>query len=288
MKKLLALLLLVPTLGFSANKFMVENVTGTNGCYLFQTTPTCATTIIGISSGSIASGSTFYIQNTLSPTTANQAFNVATASAALVSGSTVNVVSSLLLNSSQGTAGQFLTSQGPGLPPIYQTGASVLNTTNTFTGTNTFTDFVIPSSGIAGTTTNNDAVPGAVGEYITAQTAGATITDSIFNDLASIPLTPGDWDVTGVFANTPPAAGSTAILVGISTTTGDTQAGMVIGNQAVKSALPTTSTAVSSISIPDVRISLSTAKTVYLKALEQSTGAGNGTGTGRISARRRR
>lgn len=68
----------------TANAYMVENTTGTdpsgNACYEFQTRPTCAATIANlttiISSGSIGPGSTNYIQNTATPTTATQIFNV--------------------------------------------------------------------------------------------------------------------------------------------------------------------------------------------------------------------
>lgn len=64
------------------NAYMVENTTGTdpnrNACYDFQTRPTCRTTIPGLvlSTGSLPAGSTLYIQNTLTPTTTAQAFNV--------------------------------------------------------------------------------------------------------------------------------------------------------------------------------------------------------------------
>ena len=117
----------------AANAYMVENTSGTdpsgNFCYDFQTSPTCSARITNltatISSSSIPSGSTNYIQNTLTPTTATQQFSVQSGSfTARADISTANVTSALLLNSNAGTSGQFLQSQGPGVPPIYATASA--------------------------------------------------------------------------------------------------------------------------------------------------------------------
>lgn len=84
-KKLVFILaLLMPVVSHAANKYMVENTTGTNNCYLFQTTPSCSARITNltanITSGTIPSGSTNYIQNTANPTTATQIFSVSSGS----------------------------------------------------------------------------------------------------------------------------------------------------------------------------------------------------------------
>jgi hypothetical protein len=71
-----------PVGGTTPNAYMVENTTGTdpsgNACYDFQTKPTCSARItnLAISTASIAGGSTQYIQNTGTPTTATQVFKV--------------------------------------------------------------------------------------------------------------------------------------------------------------------------------------------------------------------
>lgn len=95
MKKLfwISLLLLWPlkpaqalTVTSTANTYMVQNTSGTdtsgNFCYDFQTRPTCSARITNltatISSASIPSGATFYIQNTATPNTSTQVFNVST------------------------------------------------------------------------------------------------------------------------------------------------------------------------------------------------------------------
>jgi hypothetical protein len=51
-----------------------------------------------------------------------------------------------------------------------------------------------------GTTTGNDAPPGAIGEYISQIVPRANavfLTTSVCADVASITLSPGDWDVCG-------------------------------------------------------------------------------------------
>ncbi len=76
-----------PVGGTAPNAYMVENTTGTSpagaACYEFQTNPTCSATITNltttISSAAIPGGSTQYIQNTGTPTTATQVFSVSSA-----------------------------------------------------------------------------------------------------------------------------------------------------------------------------------------------------------------
>lgn len=51
------------------------------------------------------------------------------------------------------------------------------------------------TGGIVGTTTNDDAAAGKVGEFITATTSTVSITSSSAKTITSISLTAGDWDV---------------------------------------------------------------------------------------------
>ena len=72
----------------------------------------------------------------------------------------------------------------------------------------------------AGTTTNDNAAAGNIGEFLTATTAGTSLTNNIAANVASLPLTAGDWDVWGGSAFHP--AGTTTVAglsCGISTTT---------------------------------------------------------------------
>ncbi len=57
------------------------------------------------------------------------------------------------------------------------------------------------TSGIIGTTTNNDAAAGSVGELISSTVlvgAAVSLTTTVSADITSISLTAGDWDVWGI------------------------------------------------------------------------------------------
>jgi hypothetical protein len=88
----------------------------------------------------------------------------------------------------------------------------------------TLTGALTPSqtAGIVGTTTNNSAVAGAVGEVISANVASASqITLSgtgVVTNIASISLTAGDWDVQGEVWIAVGTGGATAVRAGLSTT----------------------------------------------------------------------
>ncbi len=116
------------------------------------------------------------------------------------------------------------------------------------------------TSGVIGSTTNDSAAAGSVGETITATGSAVAITTNTQTNVTSISLTAGDWLVYGVVKSNP-AAGTTITEVagGISTTT---------------ATLPTiyaaTGTAAAAIAtgpaVAPVRISISGTTTVYLVA----------------------
>jgi hypothetical protein len=70
-----------------------------------------------------------------------------------------------------------------------------LTVTNETAGNITFSS----TSGIIGTTTNNNAAAGSVGEYVTANaaTGSVSVTTDTGTDVCSISLTAGDWDIFG-------------------------------------------------------------------------------------------
>ena len=84
------------------------------------------------------------------------------------------------------------------------------------------TGAITPSStaGIVGTTTNDNASAGSVGEYPTATNlTGVSLTSGAASNGASISLTAGDWEVSGMCQFIP--AGTTtisSIIVGVNTT----------------------------------------------------------------------
>jgi hypothetical protein len=74
-------------------------------------------------------------------------------------------------------------------------------------------------AGIKGTTTNNNANAGSVGEYLTNTTSGTPLATNTPANATSVSLTAGDWDVQAVIRMNPAAATVNAgYTVGVSTT----------------------------------------------------------------------
>jgi hypothetical protein len=154
--------------------------------------------------------------------------------------------------------------------------------------------------GIVGTTTNNNAQVGSVGQYLCAQVtnggspSGCTtnsstpvsLTNGTAANVTSISLGAGDWDVRGEIATAPGATTTISTVSGwISTASATIPTGASQGIPWVFLSLPFTAGQGTALSLAPVRLSLSTATTVYLSAF-----AGFGTSTmgafGWISARR--
>lgn len=138
-----------------------------------------------------------------------------------------------------------------------------------------------------GTTTNDDATAGNVGEYISSTIAfgsAVTLTNNTWADITSISLTAGDWDVSfnaAFFGSTT----GTFCDAGIGTASGTTTTGITFGDTALE--LQTTPTAAAGVefAMSGVRKSLSGTTTIYFKARSGFT-VGTQTVWGRISARR--
>ncbi|WP_157380964.1 hypothetical protein [Burkholderia ubonensis] len=152
-------------------------------------------------------------------------------------------------------------------------------TTVTATGT------ITPSqtSGIVGTTTNNNAIAGSVGEYITATGTGVSLTTATPANITSVSLTAGDWEVHGSIIYLP--AGSTTwgngYQAGFNTTSATQPAQpLFVLTQAT---FPTGSN--QATTIPSQRFSLSATTTVYLVA-QAAFSTSTMTATGIIRARR--
>lgn len=90
----------------------------------------------------------------------------------------------------------------------------------------TFTGAITPSqtAGIVGTTTNNNANAGSVGEYVSAQVlvgSAVSLTTSTAANITSISITAGDWDVEGNVCFHPAATtNSTVNIATMNTTSG--------------------------------------------------------------------
>jgi len=140
---------------------------------------------------------------------------------------------------------------------------------------------------IKGTSTNDSAGAGYVGEYKEDTTSTTSMyTTNQYGDLASLSLTAGDWDVDGVveyILNS--GSGITKCLVGFGTVTGNSGTGLVTGsNQCVTPNTPT-SVANQTLTVPTTRISIAGTTTYYLKGLMSYTG-GTPQFAARMSARR--
>lgn len=139
------------------------------------------------------------------------------------------------------------------------------------------------AAGITGTTTNNNAAAGVVGEYTSATGSVTSAASNNYGDVASVSLTAGDWDVTGIVGFT---GGSVPVYggCGISTTTGNSATGLSAGDTLVYCGVWVPGTSDNSATCPAVRMSLSGTTTVYLKYRSGFTTTP--TIYGRISARR--
>jgi hypothetical protein len=154
------------------------------------------------------------------------------------------------------------------------------STDQTITGVKTFSGQLIGK----GTATNDDAAAGYIGEYVSSYAGVQNFpANNVVGDGTSISLTAGDWDVSAVmFAVFTTLV--TNVLLGISTTSGNSTSGLNPGDN--RCDFETFSTAGnSSPTIPVYRLSLASSMTVYLKVQSSYTGA-TPTYYSRLSARR--
>jgi hypothetical protein len=202
-------------------------------------------------------------------------FDMSNAAAAFIVPLTMN--SNKIINLANGTASTDAAAYGQILPIT----GGTLNGNLAFTTTST--------EGIVGTTTNDSAASGNVGEYIsssvTTPLSDPNATTQWF-DVTSISLTAGDWDVTWLASGTPNGATVTHTLAGIGTASGTATTGMIEGINLFEGPPPTSVYDVL-ITIANYRVSISSTTTYYAKMrFDFSTGTPKAYGT--ISARRMR
>jgi len=193
-------------------------------------------------------------------------------------------------NTVSGNTGAFLGVYGDGVGTglFIQKGGNVgIGTGNPLYGLDVFGTFR-PRSGITGTTTNDNAAAGDVGEFVSTNVANGTIflaASGAYGNVASISLTPGDWDVTGVAVlNANGASYSTGSWgVAVSSYSGNTTTDHVLGvNQLYFNDYSGNDQAGP---VPVVRFSLASTTTLYLKATANYS-SGSPYVYGRLSARR--
>ena len=157
---------------------------------------------------------------------------------------------------------------------VFNMGSNVVNLFNctlvngTTTGTIAYGGTQI-LKGIAGTTTNNNAATGVVGEYLASTVNNTTVslTTNTAANVTSLSLTAGDWDVQG---NLHLSTGATTNMLywysTISTTSGSLATGSVAASNVASPTAAGTVFGENSFTLlsPVVRISLSATTTVYL------------------------
>lgn len=150
--------------------------------------------------------------------------------------------------------------------------------------TSTSLTFSPTTNGIIGTTTNNNAIAGTVGEFISSvivSGSGVSFTNNTPTDLTSISLTAGDWNVWGNIFYTFAGGGASSSYGWISSTSATQPDISRICGQAFSSALLGNW----GFETPIQRFSLSGTTTIYISGISV-VNAGTITASGGIYARR--
>lgn len=140
------------------------------------------------------------------------------------------------------------------------------------------------TKGIVGTTTNNNAASGYVGETISNYAANVAFSHSTGANITSALLTPGDWVVSGCILGEPPGGQTfTYMASGVSTTSATLLAAGYYTNVSSGS---TTFNQIAAVA-PEIRVSVDVDTTVYLVVQGGFSGAsGSGNAYGSILAER--
>lgn len=180
-----------------------------------------------------------------------------------------------------------------GFPGLILSGLTVTGNTAltnlTVSGTASLANLAFTSTtGIVGTTTNNSAATGSVGEYISSQIlvgSSVPLTTNTPANITSLALTAGDWDVWGTVATAPAGSTTTAAVVGAVNTVSATLPA-IPGNGAytqivvgIAAGNPTV------MPVGMTRISIATSTTVYL-VINVNFATSTMNGYGFIGARR--
>ena len=170
------------------------------------------------------------------------------------------------LNSTGGALNGTLGATTPGT-----VAATTISATGTITPNQT--------NGIIGTTTNNNANAGSVGEVITATATGVAQTSATLTNVTSVSLTAGDWDVFCSWTGAATTAFQ-SLNFGLTTTSA---AQAPVGQRVL---MTVSGTGGFEVAGPIVRFSLASTTTVFMTAAPTFTGSSTSGGT--IFARRRR
>lgn len=140
-----------------------------------------------------------------------------------------------------------------------------------------------------GVTDGSNAAAGVVGEQLaTSITTAVSLTTNVTANIGTLPLTPGDWAVSGVIVFTPAGAAPSSLASAIATVSATlptaAQVAAGTGNM-TQYHLSFTNAATQTMQTGINRVNISAAASVYLAAQATFSG-GTVTATGYISARR--
>lgn len=167
-----------------------------------------------------------------------------------------------------GTAGQVLTTGGTGANPSWQAG-------------------IVPGQ-LPGTATNDDANAGNVGEYVELANSHALNQGGTYQNMDSMSLTAGDWQVTGNVRITLGTGGATQLNCGLNTTSATAPTNLFDRASMQFTTTPyNTAGDVITLSLPPMRYSLASTTTVYL-VCNQIGGSAASTTYYKVAARRAR
>ena len=146
---------------------------------------------------------------------------------------------------------------------------------------------------LQGTTTNDNAAAGFIGEYISSnliKASGVSLSSTVAHDITSVSLTAGDWDCQGCIAIFNSAKNFISLAGWISTTSASLPSALGNGGMMNYTQLDGVTTSGNRdfvLPIASGRISLASTTTVYLSTIWTGTGGGaNPTGYGFIGCRR--
>jgi len=175
-------------------------------------------------------GNVFRINGTAISTVTGTGANVLATSPTLVTPNLGTPSAATLTNATGLPIGSGVSGLGTGVATFLGTPSSAnlatAITDETGTGSAVFqTTPTLNQPNIVGTTTNNNAAAGSVGEFVSATVlsgSAVSITTATAANVTSVSLTAGDWDCRGTIANNPAGTTVTSVVAGWMSTTSAT------------------------------------------------------------------